>query len=127
MKEAEKELRQNKQEYIPLTRIHRAYARDSEKLRKKEIIVAKQKVALYGVNASKIDPEKKEKLNESLKQLAELKDSVEHCQEIIKKNKDRYPVLEKNYNLIMKHMDRINADIKTCEKAISYYNKRNTR
>ena len=46
MKEAEKELRQNKQEYIPLTRIHRAYARDSEKLRKKELIVAKQKVAL---------------------------------------------------------------------------------
>ena len=124
MKEAEKELRQNKQEYIPLTRIHRAYARDSEKLRKKELIVAKQKVALYGVNASKIDPVKKEKLNESLKQLAELKDSVEHCQEIIKKNKDRYPILEKNNKLIMKNIAKIQEEMANCHKAIEYYDKK---
>ena len=124
MKEAEKELRLNKQEYIPLTRIHRAYARDSEKLRKKELVVAKQKVALYGVNASKIDPVKKEKLNESLKQLAELKDSVEHCQEIIKKNKDRYPILEKNNKLIVKHIAKIQEEIDTCTKAIEYYDKK---
>lgn len=124
MKESEKELRVNKQEYIPLTRIHRAYARDSEKLRKKELIVAKQKVALYGVNASKIDPVKKEKLNESLKQLAELKDSVEHCKEIIKKNKDRYPILEKNNKLIVKHIAKIQEEIDTCNKAIEYYDKK---
>ena len=65
LKEAEKELRINKQEYIPLTRIHKAYARDSEKLRKKELQIAKQKVALYGVNSTKIDPNKKAKLDEN--------------------------------------------------------------
>lgn len=124
MKEAEKELRINKSEYIPLTRIHKAYNRDSEKLRKKEIQVAKQKVALYGVNSTKIDPTKKAKLDENLQALAELKDSVEHCEEVIKKNKDRYPVLEKNNRLIQKQIDRINEDIKVCEKAISYYNKK---
>lgn len=124
LKEAEKELRINKSEYIPLTRIHKAYARDSEKLRKKEIQVAKQKVALYGVNSTKIDPAKKAKLDENLASLSELKDSVEHCEEVIKKNKDRYPVLEKNNKLIVKQIDRINEDIRTCEKAITYYNKK---
>lgn len=124
LKEAEKELRLNKSEYIPLTRIHKAYARDSEKLRKKEIQVAKQKVALYGVNSTKIDPNKKAKLDENLANLAELKDSVEHCEEVIRKNKDRYPVLEKNNKLLNRQIERINDDIKTCEKAISYYNKK---
>lgn len=124
LRETEKELRENKTEYIPLTRIHKAYERDSEKLRKKEIQIAKQKVALYGVNSSKIDPVKKAKLDENLSAYAELKDSVSHCEEVIKKNKDRYPVLQKNYELIVRHVDRINADIKTCEKAISYYNKK---
>ena len=124
LKEAEKELRVNKSEYIPLTRIHKAYTRDSEKLRKKEIQVAKQKVALYGVNSTKVDPAKKAKLDENLASLSELKDSVEHCEEVIRKNKDRYPVLEKNNKLLTKQIDRINDDIKTCEKAISYYNKK---
>lgn len=124
LREAEKELRINKSEYIPLTRIYKAYDRDSAKLRKKEIQVAKQKVALYGVNSTKVDPAKKAKLDENLQTLAELKDSVEHCEDVIKKNKDRYPVLEKNNKLINKQIDRINDDIKTCEKAIAYYNKK---
>lgn len=125
LREAEKDLRVNKSEYIPLTRIHKAYARDSEKLRKKEITVAKQKVALYGVNSRNVDPVKKAKLDENLASLSELKDSVEHCEEVIRKNKDRYPVLEKNNKLLNKQIARINEDIKTCEKAISYYNKKN--
>lgn len=124
LRDAEKELRANKTEYIPLTRIHKAYARDGEKLRKKELQVAKQKVALYGVKSSKVDPEKKAKLDENLQTLAELKDSVAHCEDVIRKNKDRYPVLEKNYNLLNKQILRINDDIKVCNKAIEYYNKR---
>jgi len=125
LREAEKELRANKAEYIPLTRIHKAYARDSEKLRKKEVQVAKQKVALYGVNSKNVDPAKKAKLDENLQTLAELKDSVQHCEEIIKKNKDRYPVIEKNNQLITKQIERINEDIKVCEKALDYYKKNN--
>lgn len=124
LREAEKELRVNKSEYVPLTRIHKAYSRDSEKLRKKEIQVAKQKVALYGVNSTKVDPAKKAKLDENLQTLSELKDSVEHCEDVIRKNKDRYPVLEKNNKLILKQINRINEDIATCEKAIAYYNKK---
>ena len=124
LREAEKELRLNKNEYIPLTRIHKAYARDTEKLRKKEMQVAKQKVALYGVKSSKVDPEKKAKLDENLQSLAELKDSVAHCEEVIRKNKDRYPVLQKNYTLLTKQITRINDDIKVWEKAIDYYNKK---
>lgn len=123
LREAEKELRVNKSEYLPLTRIHKAYARDSEKLRKKEMQVAKQKVALYGVNSRNVDPAKKEKLDENLQALAELKDSVQHCEEVIRKNKDRYPILEKNNKLIVKQIERINDDIKVCNKAIEYYNK----
>jgi len=125
LKEAEKELRANKAEYIPLTRIYKAYERDSEKLRKKEMQVAKQKVALYGVNSKSVDPTKKEKLDENLRVLAELKDSVQHCEEVIKKNKDRFPIIEKNNKLITKQIERINDDIKVCEKAIEYYNKKN--
>lgn len=123
LRDAEKELRLNKSEYVPLTRIYNAYERDSEKLRKKEMQVAKQKVALYGVNSTKVDPAKKAKLDENLQQLAELKDSVAHCEDVIKKNKDRYPVIEKNNQLITKQIQRINDDIKVCEKAIEYYNK----
>ena len=123
LKIAEKELRINKSEYIPLTRIHKAYARDGEKLRKKEMQVAKQKVALYGVNSKNVDPAKKAKLDENLQALAELKDSVQHCEEVIKKNKDRYPILAKNNELITRQIDRINDDIKVCEKALEYYKK----
>ena len=72
----------------------------------------------------KADPVKKAKLDENLQSLSELKDSVAHCEEVIRKNKDRYPVLEKNNRLISKQIDRINDDIKICEKAISYYNKK---
>ena len=52
LKEVEKDLRANKREFIPLQRIKKSYDRDQEKLRRKEAIVAKQKVAIYGVKSS---------------------------------------------------------------------------
>jgi len=125
LKEAEKELKLNKNEYIPLTRIYKAYDRDSEKLRKREIQVAKQKVALYGVNSNKIDDAKKAKLNENVQSLIELKDSVAHCEDVIRKNKDRYPILAKNNQLITKQIERINEDIELCKKAIAQHDKNN--
>lgn len=123
LKEAEKELRINKSEYIPLTRIYKAYERDTDKLRKKEMIVAKQKVALYGVNSNKVDPSKKEKLDENLQLLTELKDSVSHCDLVISKNKDRYPILERNYNILTRQITRLEEDIDSCNKAITWYNR----
>ena len=53
----EKELR--KKEYIPLSRVRKTLESDKKKLRRKEALVARQKVMLYGVNnITDIDPEK---------------------------------------------------------------------
>ena len=84
----------------------------------------KWRIRYYDDDLNYIVLEKKEKLNESLKQLAELKDSVEHCQEIIKKNKDRYPILEKNNKLIVRHIAKIQEEIDNCNKSIEYYDKK---
>ena len=84
--------------------------------------VAKQKIALYGVNAPKnIDPEKKKKLDEELAVLKELKDSVLHCEEVIKQNADRFPILEKTNKLLTKQVDRLSKEIETVKEAIKWY------
>lgn len=120
--DANKDLRANKREYNPIVKCKKALARDGEKLRKKEVIVAKQKIALYGVNASKnIDPEKKQKLDEEMAALKELKDSVLHCEEVIKQNADRFPILEKANKLLTKQVDRLNKEIETVKEAIKWY------
>ena len=122
LKELEKELRANKREFVPLQRIKKSYERDQEKLRRKEAIVAKQKVAIYGVKSSaNIDPKRKEKLDEDVKQLNELKESVFHCEQVLKQNKDRYPVLEKANKLLTKTYDRLMADIENVKTAIAWY------
>lgn len=117
-----KELRANKREYNPIVKCKKALARDGEKLRKKEAIVAKQKIALYGVNAPKnIDPEKKKKLDEEMAILKELKDSVLHCEEVINQNADRFPILEKTNKLLTKQVDRLTKEIETVKEAIKWY------
>lgn len=121
LKDAEKELKRAKAEYIPLSRIYKAYNRDTDKLRRKEMIVAKQKIALYGVNSAKVDPAKKQKLDDNIKDLAELKDSVAHCKAVIDRNHERYPILEKNYEIINKQIKRLNDDIAECERAIAWF------
>ena len=79
------------------------------------MVVAKQKVALYGVNSTKVDPAKKAKLDENLASLTELKDSVAHCEEVIKKNKDRYPILERTNKFLVKSNSEIKEDIAKIE------------
>lgn len=121
LKEVEKELRANKREFIPLQRIKKSYDRDQEKLRRKEAIVAKQKVAIYGVKSSaNIDPKRKEKLDEEVKVLNELKESVFHCDQVLKQNKDRYPVLEKSNKLLTKTYNRLLSDIENVKAAIAW-------
>lgn len=123
LKEVEKDLRANKREFTPLQRIKKSYERDQEKLRRKEAIVAKQKVAIYGVKSSaNIDPKRKEKLDEDVKQLNELKESVFHCDQVLKQNKDRYPVLEKANKLLTKSYERLISDIDNVKAAIAWYN-----
>lgn len=122
--EAEKELKANKREYLPLKRVQRAYDRDSEKLRKKEISVAKQKISLYGVGSTKaIDAEKKQRLDDEVKLLNELKDSVFSCEQVLKTNKDRLTSLEKTNKVLTKQLDKLNADYTSVKEALAWYDK----
>lgn len=122
LKETEKDLRSNKREFIPLQRIKKSYDRDQEKLRRKEAIVAKQKVAIYGSkNSANVDPKRKEKLEEDVKVLKELKESVFHCEQVLTQNKDRYPVLEKANKLLTKTYNRLLQDIENVKTAIAWY------
>ena len=112
LKATEKEFKQCKKEYIPLRRVWDAHDKDEKKLRRKEALVAKQKVLLYGVNNyAEIDQEKATKLAEDLDLLDGLKLSVQHCEEVMKKNEERYPLLEKMYNVLKVRNDELKKDI----------------
>ena len=104
----EKEFKQCKKEYIPLRKIWTAYERDQKKLRRKEALVARQKVLLYGVNNfADIDEEKAKKLSEDLDHLDGLKLSVQHCQEVMAENAERYPLLEKMYGVLSQRNEEL--------------------
>lgn len=119
---AQKELKLNKRDFIPLRKIKKAYDRDSVKLSRKEALVAKQKIALYGSAApSKIDPEKKAKLDEDVKELNELKDSVYNCKQVLSKNKDKYPILEKAHEILTKNVEDTEAEIESVKEALAWY------
>ncbi len=112
LKSTEKEFKQCKKEYIPLKKVWKAYEKDEKKLRRKEAIVAKQKVLLYGVNNfSDIDPEKAQALAEEIELLDKLKLSVQHCEEVMRNNEDRYPLLEKMYDVLKQRNDELKNDI----------------
>ncbi len=112
LKATEKEFRQCKKEFIPLRKVWTTHERDEKKLRRKEALVAKQKVILYGVNNyADIDEEKAKKLAEDLDLLDGLKLSVQHCEEVMKKNEERYPLLEKMYNVLKARNDELKSDI----------------
>ena len=119
LKANEKELRQCKKEFLPLRRVKKTLENDEKKLRRKEALVAKQKVVLYGVNNyADIDEEKAKKLAEDLDLLDGLKLSVQHCEEVMAKNEERYPLLEKIYNLLTSQNTEIKDDIKKLQEAI---------
>ena len=120
LKSTEKEFKQCKKEYIPLRKVWVAHEKDEKKLRRKEALVAKQKVLLYGVNNySEIDQEKAQKLAEDLDLLDGLKLSVQHCEEVMKKNEERYPLLEKMYNVLKDRNDELKKDIASYKEEIA--------
>ena len=89
-------------------------------MRRKEALVAKQKVVLYGVNNyADIDNEKAQKLAEDLDLLDGLKLSVQHCQEVMDKNQERYPLLEQIFTLLSSQNEIIKDDIKKLQDAIA--------
>ena len=119
LKSNEKELRRCKKEYIPLRKVKKTLEKDENKLRRKEALVAKQKVMLYGVNNySDIDEEKAKKLAEDLDLLDGLKLSVQHCHEVMNNNKERYPLLEQIYNLLVNKNNDLKEEIKALQAAI---------
>ena len=124
LKDKEKAFSKAKKEFIPLQRVAKTLENDTKKLRRKEAIVAKQKVQLYGVNNYvDIDEEKAKKLAEDLDLLEGLRLSVKHCEDVISANKDRYPILEKNYNMLKADVELLKTDIADLETKISMLDK----
>ena len=70
-------------------------------------------------NYADIDEEKAQKLAEDLDLLDGLKLSVQHCQEVMDKNQERYPLLEKIFNLLNSQNEQIKEDIKNIQDAIA--------
>lgn len=120
LKYNEKELRSIKREFIPLRKVRKTLENDKKKLRRREALVAKQKILLYGVNnIIDIDQDKAKKLEDDLDLLDGLRLSVGHCEEVIKNSAERYPVLETSYNILTKNISQIRSDIEDIEKQIA--------
>lgn len=120
LKANERDYKVVKKEYLPLAKIKKTLEKDNKKLRRKEALVAKQKVVLYGVNNYvDIDEEKAKKLAEDLDLLEGLRLSVQHCEEVMKANAERYPLLENSYNILVETNANIKADIEECQSKIA--------
>jgi len=112
LKDVKKDYKINMKEYRPLKKVMNDLERYQTKLRRKEAIVAKKKVALYGVNNYvDIDKEKAEKLANELELLDGLRLSVNHCEEVINANKDRFPILEHTNQILEGQIAHIESDI----------------
>ena len=79
-----------------------------------------EKVMLYGVNNyADIDEEKAKKLAEDLDLLDGLKLSVQHCHEVMDNNKERYPLLEQIYNLLVSKNNDLKEEVKSLQASIA--------
>lgn len=122
----ERDLKANRKEYTPLARVNRSLKRDQEKLRRKEAVVARKKVLLYGVNNYvDIDEDKAKKLSEDLDLLDGLRLSVQHCEEVMEQNKDRFPILESTNRILVDQNKQIKEDIAEVKAAIEKLNNEN--
>ena len=75
---------------------------------------------LYGVNNYvDIDEEKAKKLSEDLDLLDGLRLSVQHCEEVMEQNKDRFPILAKTNEILVEQNRQIKDDIAEVEVAIA--------
>jgi len=118
----EKSIRENNKEYVPLRRIKDTLDRDLRLLRKREAIVAKQQVMVYGVNnITTLDPERIKKLKQDTDQVAGLRTSVANCEDIMARNKDRYPTLASLDRVLKSTNEQIRTDIKEVEEAIMFF------
>jgi len=122
LRQNEKALRENNREFIPLRRIKNTLDRDLRLLRKREAIIAKQEVLVYGVNnISTVDPERIKKLEQDVKQLTGLQQSVANCETILNKNKDRYPTLENLDRVLRAQNEQIHRDLEEVKSAMAMF------
>jgi len=120
LKDVKKDYKINMKEYRPLKKVMNDLEKYQTKLRRKDTIVAKKKVALYGVNNYvDIDKEKAEKLANDLELLEGLRLSVSHCEEVINANKDRYPILERTNQILEDQIAHIEADIASTQATLA--------
>jgi len=118
----EKSIRDNNKEYVPLRRIKDTLDRDLRLLRKREAVVAKQQVLVYGVNnITSLDPERVKKLEQDVKQLTGLQQSVANCEEILNKNKDRYPTLVSLDKVLKSQNSQLLRDIEEMQGNITFF------
>ncbi len=126
LKKAKREFRINQKEYRPLKKMMSTLERDQAKLRRREALVAKQKIDLYGVNNYvDIDKEKAEKLANELEFLDGLRLSVQHCEDVVNANKDRFPILERTNNILEEQISHIEADIETTKATLQKIREQN--
>ena len=113
-------------EYRPLKKVMNDLERYQTKLRRKEAIVAKKKVALYGVNNYvDIDKEKAEKLANELELLDGLRLSVNHCEDVINANKDRFPILEHSNQILESQIAQLESDLEQAQRTLRKIRERN--
>ena len=121
----EKELKRTKKEYIPLDKVRRTLENDKKKLRTKEAIVARKKVTLYGVNNYvDLDDERARELSKELDLLEGLRLSVQNCDEVLQKNKDRLPILESNYRLLTQRNIDLKNQLEEYKQGYEYLTKK---
>lgn len=126
LKEVKKDYKTNLKEYKPLRKVMNDLEKYQTKLRRKDTIVAKKKVALYGVNNYvDIDKEKAEKLANDLELLEGLRLSVNHCEEVINANKDRYPILERTNQILEDQIAHIEEDIASTQATLAKIREQN--
>ncbi len=112
LKNAKRDYKINSKEYRPLKKVMKDLERNQTKLRRRESIVANKKIALYGVsNYVDIDKEQAAQLANEIEFLEGLRLSVQHCEEVINENKDRYPILEHTNNILEEQISQLEADL----------------
>lgn len=126
LKVAKKDFKINAKELNPLEKVNRTLERDKIKLRRKEAIVAKKRIALYGVNEYvDIDKEKAEKLAQELELLDGLRYSVTHCEEVMNANIDRYPILVHTSKILKENIANIESDLEQLHKELDLFRANN--
>lgn len=112
LKNAKRDYKINSKEYRPLKKVMKDLERNQTKLRRREAVVANKKIALYGVsNYVDIDKEQATQLANEIELLEGLRLSVQHCEEVINENKDRYPILEHTNNILEEQIAQLEADL----------------